>query len=170
MKASFKTSNGRQLKSEEVIQEIKDYMKADSKREYKIIIGTDSEELGDNRADFVTAIVVHRVGNGGRYFWHRSEFDKLHTIRDRIWQEVLVSLDAAKDFINFTENLNLPEYKFEIHVDVSENGKTGSMIKELVGIIRANNFEARTKPTSFAASTVADRHNHNYRNLVKNSG
>jgi predicted RNase H-related nuclease YkuK (DUF458 family) len=166
MKATFKTSNGRQLKSEEVIQEIKDYMNADPKREYKIFIGTDSEELGSNRADFVTAIVVHRVGNGGRYFWHRSEFDKLHTIRDRIWQEVLTSLDVAKDFISFSKDFNLPEHKFEIHVDVSENGKTGSMIQGLVGIIRANDFEARIKPNSFAASTVADRHNHNYRNLV----
>ncbi|HCX45394.1 TPA: hypothetical protein DGT35_02205 [Patescibacteria group bacterium] len=166
MKAAFKTSNGQILKSEEVIQEIKNYMNADPKREYKIFIGTDSEELGNNRADFVTAIVVHRVGNGGRYFWHRSEFDKLHTIRDRIWQEVLTSLDIAKDFISFAKDFNLPEHKFEIHVDVSENGKTGSMIQGLVGIIRANDFEARIKPNSFAASTVADRHNHNYRNLV----
>jgi hypothetical protein len=170
MKATFKTSNGQQIESEEMIKEIKDYMEADSKREYKITIGTDSEELGNNRADFVTAIVIHRVGNGGRYFWHRSEFDKLHTIRDRIWQEVLTSLDVAKDFISTTKKSNLPKYKFEIHVDVSENGKTGSMIQELVGIIRANNFEARTKPNSFAASTVADRHNYNYRNLIKNNG
>ena len=75
-------------------------------------------------------------------------------------------MDIAKDFISFAKDFNLPEHKFEIHVDVSENGKTGSMIQGLVGIIRANDFEARIKPNSFAASTVADRHNHNYRNLV----
>jgi len=28
----------------------------------------------------------------------------------------------------------------------------------VVGMIRANNFEARTKPESYAASNVADRH------------
>jgi len=32
------------------------------------------------------------------------------------------------------------------------------MIQEVVGMIRANNFEARTKPESYAASNVADRH------------
>jgi len=32
------------------------------------------------------------------------------------------------------------------------------MMQELLGMIRANNFEARTKPESYAASSVADRH------------
>jgi len=32
------------------------------------------------------------------------------------------------------------------------------MMQELTGMIRANNFVARTKPDSYAASKVADRH------------
>jgi predicted RNase H-related nuclease YkuK (DUF458 family) len=41
---------------------------------------------------------------------------------------------------------------------VGENGDTKQMVQELVGMIRANNFEVRTKPNSYAASSVADRH------------
>jgi len=32
------------------------------------------------------------------------------------------------------------------------------MIKEVTGLIRGNGFEAKIKPESFAASTVADRY------------
>ncbi|MEK7506005.1 MAG: ribonuclease H-like YkuK family protein, partial [Patescibacteria group bacterium] len=33
-----------------------------------------------------------------------------------------------------------------------------NLIQEVVGMVRANNFEAKTKPDSYAASKVADRH------------
>lgn len=159
MNLLFKSSTGDQLPPEEVIREIIRFMRADEKRSYKIVIGTDSEVMAGGRADFVTAIVVHRVGNGGRYFWRRVVLDKFHTLRGRIWQEVLVSLDIAKHFISLTKNFDIPKFDFEIHIDVGENGKTRDMIQELTGVIRANNFEARTKPDSYAASSVADRHN-----------
>jgi len=32
------------------------------------------------------------------------------------------------------------------------------MMQEVIGMVRAYNFEARTKPESYAASKVADRH------------
>lgn len=158
----FKNAAGKQHRPEEVIQEIIDFMKADPKRDYKIIIGTDSEKMDTDRADFVTAIVVHRVGNGGRYFWRRTEINKIHTLRDRIWREVLVSVDMAKDFLSLVKDFDVPHFDFEIHVDVGENGKTKMMIQELVGMVRANNFQARTKPYSYAASTVADKYNYRH--------
>ena len=158
----FKNAAGKQHRPEEVVQEIIDFMKADPKRDYKIIIGTDSEKMDTDRADFVTAIVVHRVGNGGRYFWRRTEINKIHTLRDRIWREVLVSVDMAKDFLSLVKDFDAPHFDFEIHVDVGENGKTKMMIQELVGMVRANNFQARTKPYSYAASTVADKYNYRH--------
>jgi uncharacterized protein len=71
---------------------------------------------------------------------------------------VLLSLETAKEILAAAKNFKLPEFDFEIHVDVGENGETRVMLQELVGMIRANNFEARTKPESYAASKVADRH------------
>lgn len=155
----FNSSLGLQLSAEEVSREIVNFMKADRQREYKITIGTDSEKDADDLADFVTAIVVHRVGNGGRYFWRRvAGPGKFFTLRDRITHEVIMSLEIAKDFLTEIKKFNAPKFDFEIHIDVGENGATKSMIQELVGMIRANNFEARTKPDSYAASKVADRH------------
>jgi predicted RNase H-related nuclease YkuK (DUF458 family) len=154
----FIGSGGTLFSASGVAFEIISFMRADPNRRYKVIIGTDSELYEHVKADFVTAVVVHRVGNGGRYFWRRVVLDNFHTLRDRITREVLLSLDIAKDILNYLKELDAPSFDFEIHVDVGENGKTKVMIQELLGMIRANNFECKTKPESFAASSIADRH------------
>ncbi len=155
----FNSSLGIQLNAEQVSREIVNFMNEKPDYEYKVTLGTDSEKDPDNHADFVTAIVVHRVGNGGRYFWRRIDgSEKYHTLRNRITQEVLISLDIAKYFLEVMKHVGAPKFDFEIHVDVGENGATRMLIQELVGMIRANNFEVRTKPDSYAASKVADRH------------
>lgn len=155
---SFKTSLGAELSVEEVINEVSVFMAAEKNCRYKIIIGSDSDARSGITVDFITAIVVHRVGNGGRYFWRRLEMDRFHTLRDRIIQEVLLSIDVAKEILVCLKKLKTPEFDFEIHVDVGENGKTKEIIQEVVGMVRAYNFEPRTKPESYAASKVADRH------------
>lgn len=159
----FNNSLGLKLAVKQVAEEIIAFMKAEPKFKYKVMIGTDSQRLADGHADFVTAAVVHRVGNGGRYFWRRAKLGKFHTLRDRIIREVLISLDLGKEILVDLKNLSaageeMPEWDFEIHADVGENGPTKAIIQEVVGIIRAHDFEPITKPASYAASSVADRH------------
>ncbi len=154
----FNSSFGIKITPQQIVQAISEFIAADPKRTYKIIVGSDSEKRAGDKADFVTAIVVHRVGNGGRYFWRHLEAGNIHTLRDRMWQEVLLSLETSKELAALLKNAGLEDCAFEVHVDVGENGATRSMIQELVGAVRANNFEAKTKPESFAASKVADRH------------
>ena len=154
----FNNHFGEKLAIKDVVLDIIGFMKADAKRSYKIIIGSDSQRLEDKSADFVTAIVVHRQGNGGRYFWRRFTEGKFHTLRDRIIQEALFSIEIAKEVLTTLGEFETPEFGFEIHVDAGENGPTKAVINEVVGMVRANNFEVRTKPYSYAASNVADRH------------
>ena len=142
----------------QIVEEISRFIAQDPKYSYNIIVGTDSERHHEHEVDFVTAIVVHRVGNGGRYFWRHIAGNNIHTLRERMWHEVLISLDVSKELALLLRNAGLQHCHFEIHVDVGENGETRTMIQELVGAIRANNFEAKTKPDSYAASKVADRH------------
>ncbi len=154
----FNSSYGLKLSVHQVVHEILGFMKLDLKRQYKITIGTDSEQVGGSQADFVTAVVVHRVGNGGRYFWRRIELGKFHTLRDRIIKEVILSLEVAEEVLSELKKLDSIKFDFEIHADIGENGETKAMIQEVVGMIRAYNFEPKTKPGSYAASNVADRH------------
>ncbi len=164
----FNSSLGIKLTLHHVAVEIGRFMNAEPERKYKVTIGTDSLRLASGRADFVTAVVVHRVGNGGRYFWRRQELGKFHNLRDRIIKEVLISLDLGKEVLLELKKLSstdaffgaetAPVWDFEIHADIGENGPTKPMIQEIVGMIRAYNFMPITKPGSYAASNVADRH------------
>ncbi len=167
MQENFLTGLGHAVPRTMIVGEITRYMREDAGCHYKITIGSDSELLHDKSADFVTAIVVHRVGGGGRYFWRRLERENFHTLRDRIIQEVLLSIEVAKELIEELRAADQAaeargeaplDWDFEIHADVGETGETKVMIQEVVGMIRANNFEAKTKPWSYAASKVADRH------------
>ncbi len=159
MQVLFKNSFGAQVPLPEVVHEVVRYLKNDMNSTYKIIIGTDSLYLPSKNADFVTVVVVYRVGNGGRYFWRGFEKGKFYTLRDRIIQEVLFSIDTAKEVLEeLKKNSDLPHWDFEIHADIGEVGPTKALIQEVVGMIRANNFEVKTKPHSYAASKVADRH------------
>ncbi len=159
--ALFTSSYGTQHALTRVIEEITAFIAADPRRAYRITIGSDSERLASGHADFVTAIVVHRVGNGGRYFWRRVEYGPYHTLRDRIIQEVMLSLEAAQCVLEMLKERlagTTTQWSFEVHADIGEHGATKAMLQEVVGMIRAYNFEPRTKPASYAASNIADRH------------
>lgn len=166
MNLFFNTSYGLKIEANEVVREILNFIKVKPSSHYKIIIGSDSLRLGNNGADFVTAIVVHRVGNGGRYFWRRLTLGKFYNLHDRIIQEVMLSIDTAKAILSDMEQETKRQeqnglklsWDFEIHVDVGENGPTKNLIQEVVGMVRAHNFEPKTKPDSYAASKVADRY------------
>ena len=162
----FNSASGLKLTSGEVVEEIGCFMAADRGRRYKIVVGTDSGIFTDSSTDFVTALVVHRLGNGGRYFWHRATLNKFHTLRERIIHEALTSVEIAKEIILAiqdspafsSEDFKNLIWEFEVHVDIGEKGRTKTMIQEVVAMVRASNFEVRVKPESYAASSIADRY------------
>lgn len=125
---------------------------------YQLVLGTDSHPRNGEGCDFVTAIVVHRIGKGGIYFWKRLINDKKMVLRTRIYQEATLSLEAAEEFLAVFEKDGITKYDVEIHVDIGNFGQTREMISEIVGMIRGSGYTVRTKPHSYAASKVADRH------------
>jgi len=158
MKDFFNPSKG-ELIFEEVVQEIVGMMEADPKSDYEVVVGTDSHaSSGDTEIDFVSAIVVHRLGKGGRYFWTRSREDGIHTLRDKIYKEATLSFDLAEMLMEELEEETFLDYNLEIHVDVGRKGRTKEMIDEVVGMIVGSGFAVKTKPDSYGASTVADKH------------
>ncbi len=153
---------------EEVFQSIKTFLAQDTEASYSLVIGTDSHEKTEQNPrkktktiHLVTAIVVHRKGFGGKYYWKRKYVHNIATLRDKIYAETLESLDFARSFVPILKkelNGDLPSYDLEIHVDVGERGPTREMIKEVVGMVTGYGFVAKTKPYSYAASYVADKH------------
>jgi hypothetical protein len=158
MSQLFHSSSGDQIAASTVVSELVAYMRERPLSDYRITIGTDSQLLQNGVADFVSAIVIHRVGNGGRYFFRRFNEKNFFTLRDRIIHEVLVSLDLGTQILEPLRQHPHLQFEFEIHADVGENGPTKAMLQEVIGMIRAYNFEAKVKPESYAASSIADRH------------
>ncbi len=155
----FCNAVGLKINVESVVREIIDFMAMQPNRHYTIVVGTDSQLLPSKHADFVSAIVVHRVGNGGKYFWRGFELGMFHTLRDRIIKEVLLSLEVAHDLLTRLKEAGAAyQWDFEIHADVGEHGPTKALIQEVTGMVRAHRFEVKTKPGSYAATNVADRH------------
>lgn len=148
----------------EVVEGIRQFIQEDENSFYHLTIGTDSEVKlveGKKALELITAIVIYRKGFGGRYFWKKNRFQNAKTLRDKIYQEVLMSVETAKLLIpelRVRLNGSTSSYELEIHIDVGEKGDTREMIKEVVSIVSGNGFKARTKPHSYAASNVADRH------------
>lgn len=140
-----------------LLEEIKNFMARESSAKYDIIVGSDSENHADG-VDFISAVIVYRFGFGGRYFWRRIRAGQKMEMRDRIYQEAVLSLASAQRLMEELKKINLPEYNLEIHVDIGANGPTRKMINEVTGMIKGSGFNVKTKPESYAASCVADRH------------
>lgn len=147
----------------EIFDEIVSFMKQDRLARYKVMIGSDSN--GNGVLDLVSVVAIHRVGNGGRYFWTRQTKDGIHSLRQKIYAEVDASLTLASLFLpafkkvlsEVQDETEFP-FDFEIHVDVGRAGETRDLVHEVTGMVRGYGYEVFVKPESAAATTVADRH------------
>ncbi|NTU46827.1 hypothetical protein HGA88_04345 [Candidatus Roizmanbacteria bacterium] len=135
-----------------------DYMSKDTTSSYKIIVGSDSQKVVNNVYDFVNAIVIHRVGSGGIYFWLRTVVTQTMSLKERMYREATMSLETSEKLVELFKEKGILRYNIEIHVDIGNNGKTRVLINELTAMIRGSGYEVKIKPDSFGASKVADKY------------
>lgn len=133
-------------------------MAADKKAKYEIIVGSDSQKVSDNVYDFVSALIIHKIGAGGIYFWKREVHDKKISLKERIYQEATMSLQTSEHFVTFFRQNGIAKYDIQIHVDIGPNGATREMITEVTSMVRGSGYDVKIKPDSFGASKVADRY------------
>ena len=122
----------------------------------RVIIGADSQ-LGEETC-FVTAVVVHREGKGARYYYTRERERTQRSLRQRIFYETARSLEIAGRIADKLAENGYADLNVEIHLDVGENGRTRDLIREVVGMVVGSGFDARIKPDSYGAMTVADKY------------
>lgn len=161
MNGFFSPSKG-ELTQDGVVSEIAAFVDEEPSSFYRLVIGTDSQAKrlnGKSEIDFVSAVVVHRQGHGARYFWKKVKIAKVPHLRDKIYTETSLSLALAQEIVPLLRAKITPaKYDLEIHIDVGPLGPTRDMIKEVVGMVNGNGFTAKTKPDSWGASSVADKH------------
>lgn len=152
------------LNFQAMVNEIIFYFQEKMEKSYEVVVGCDSSSAKE--PFFPVAIVVLRKGEGGRFFLKKIKYRqrKFYNLHQRILEEVFLSCRMAlvlKEEIERKIKIAIPKAKFEfkyIHADVGTNGITRDMVKEVIGLIKGNGFEAKIKPESFAATVVADRY------------
>lgn len=153
----FNSPTDGRLSWEEVFPKMLAYMGRDTQADYEVIIGTDSQAQSGT-ANFVSAMILRRRGNWGIYFWSRQTKDNIYSLNQRMQMEALTSLALAERATEEFAALGLAQLNLGIHLDIGPNGLTKDLIAELEGMIKANGFKVASKPSSWGASHVADRH------------
>ncbi len=123
---------------------------------YKLIIGSDSQVKTDTC--FITAVVIHRLGKGARYYYRKKLQRKIKSLRQKIFYETALSLEVGGMVAKYLAESGLDDLEVEIHIDVGKQGETRDLIREVVGMVVGSGFQAKIKPEAFGASSVADKH------------
>lgn len=145
-----------QMSFEEMMEDILEYIKGLPCSSYKIVVGTDSQVRRETC--FVTAVIIHRMGKGARFFYRKSTERKIKSLRQKIFYETTMSLEEGAKITEYLSQSGLEHLNVEIHIDVGRHGETKELIREVVGMVTGSGFEAKIKPDSFAASSVADKY------------
>ncbi|MBU1179042.1 ribonuclease H-like YkuK family protein [Patescibacteria group bacterium] len=150
----------RRINFDQLIKEIIRYVNEKPNADYRITIGTDSP--GVINPFFVTAVTVLRVGNGGRYFWTKSERIFCHGLQERIYKEAMRSITLTQELKSkLKDELGEESFwdnKITVHIDIGRNGSTKDLVDGVVGMVRGFGLEAVIKPDAFCACSVADKH------------
>jgi predicted RNase H-related nuclease YkuK (DUF458 family) len=144
------------LTLDEVFEDLIAFVESDPAANYNIIIGTDSH--AKDETCFVTAIIVHQVGKGGRYYYRKTRQRKITSLRQKIFYETAMSLDCAGKVAQKLSENGHADQNLEIHLDIGPNGDTKDLIREVVGMVAGSGFDAKIKPSACGATKVADKH------------
>lgn len=153
----FTSPSKGQVTFQEMFEDLVRYTGEYPDESYKLIIGTDSHSFLNESVVFVTAVVVHRIGKGGRFYYNKQKTKYMESLRQRIYYETFLSLEVATRVTEQLASNGSSSLNVEIHLDVGEKGETRDIIKEVVGMVIGSGYKAFIKPDSFGATTVADR-------------
>jgi predicted RNase H-related nuclease YkuK (DUF458 family) len=144
------------LSIDQMVLHMKNFLEEQPTAQYKIVIGTDSHTT-NQATTFVTAVVIHRVGKGARFFFRKQRIKPIFDLRHRIYRETELSLELVDVMNGRGMSDMISQWPLEIHIDIGQQGDTKTLITEIKGWVTAVGYVARIKPDSFGASAVADR-------------
>ncbi|MBO8127818.1 MAG: ribonuclease H-like YkuK family protein [Peptococcaceae bacterium] len=142
---------------DEMMKDIMGYITGLPSSSYKIIVGSDSQVM-KGKTCFITAVIVHRLGKGARYYYRKRSHRKIKSLRQKIFFETALSLELGGQIAKRFAETGHDDLKVEIHIDVGTHGETKNLIREVVGMVTGSGFQAKIKPEAYGASSVADKH------------
>ena len=166
MNRLYFNSTMRDMNIPTVAEHIINFIKKNPNGNFKVMIGTDSQLIGDKTC-FATGIVVHKQGGGA---WccicKQIEPRRFNSLREKIHMETSITYQVICE-LNDLILLDVSELLLasrgsslhvEAHIDVGHKGATRVLIREMMGYFEGIGIEAKIKPYSYVASTYANRH------------
>jgi uncharacterized protein len=165
---TFYNLSARNMSFDDVVEQIKGFMKRDPKQHYRLSIGTDSK-VHTRFTRFITAIHIHRIGNGAWGCLRPVVVNReVMSLREKIHLETMHSQEIAYLFTpeRTTELIEIVypyrneggNFTMEIHLDIGQYGLTREFIQEATSRITAMGLTAKIKPDAYAASSYANRY------------
>lgn len=162
----FQSKTYGQITLGQIAQILRQRLEANPSAKFVLAVGSDSQNTFETR--MVQVIVLHQVGTGGIYFYRLSHLKRIPSLREKLMKETESSLEVASQLLSEIEQLFYQDHfdytnynlKLEFHCDLSSSGKSGQMIKEVIGWVKGvlqESYLIYMKPEAFAASCVADR-------------
>lgn len=162
MEKLFIRGNGEKVTRDRMAQLIAAYISEKPSADYEITVGTDSQN--HSMTKMVEVIAIHRVGDGGIFFYFSEYVPKIQSLKAKITAETARSLENAygltddvglylleKDIDIDKLNIN-----FQVHCDIGYYGKTRELIAEITAWVESCGYECHIKPESYAASGIAN--------------
>lgn len=153
----FTSPSKGKMNLEDLVEDLLDYVSEDLSLPYTLIVGSDSHVHEDGTC-FVSAIIIHRIGKGARYYYTRQVEKRMNSMRHRIFCEASLSLALADQLQNLLWSKGRDDMKVEIHLDVGTQGETKDLVRDIIGMVVGSGFDAKIKPDACGASKVADKH------------
>ena len=121
----------------------------------KFYIGADSQ-YAYKKTVYSVVLVMLKEGKGGRGYYHRIITKTKETTKQRLFQETYYAVKLAVEINPLLESIG--KKIAEIHTDLNPdpNYLSSTMINQCLGYISGMGFIGKTKPDSWAASSVAD--------------
>lgn len=118
-----------------------------------VYIGTDSQQDG-MKTQYVTVVVIHDPGHGGRVFYTTEVVPRIKSRRERLVKEAWLSVMLAMEINPMLSE----ESTLEVHLDANPNTKfeSSKYVKEMVSLVVSQGFAYKIKPDAWAAGHVAD--------------
>jgi len=146
----FKSYDGQDV----TLQEICDLIEDSSF--YEVWIGSDSYVRNAiKKVQYSTCIVLYKQGKGGRIFISKSMEPMVDSLRQRLMNEVWMSLETCFEFKELLPSNT--EIVVDLDINKSRKHKSGNYCEELVGMVVGQGFKCRVKPDAWAAQSAADR-------------
>jgi len=167
---SFQNLQEKNMSFEDVFNHIADFMKANPRGNYRLIVGTDSQVHKDCTV-FISGIVILRESKG---VWACIRKVIVPRKMLHLHERISLELSFTEEIVSmFTEekkkqliNIIIPfvyegsTFTMEGHIDIGagKRNKTREFVNEMVARMESIGVEPKIKPDAFVASHYANRY------------